>query len=291
MDQAFHLPFNPREFEKLVETDPRSKDGPVGFCALENEHLVGFVGVWDLPTRNAIGDVDHVGGIYGVGTLPHYGRKGICTTLIDRTHEYFREKDYRLSFLSTMSTLLAYGLYRKLGYADVTYFPSAYKTVQYHGTRACAPAHGKDAREELDLDTILRIYNEFSKNRTCLVVRDKEYFETLLKTEGIKSRNCIVGEQGYVMFKRSSKGIQIKEIIAATMIELNKLVKEVESKARNVVYDRAVMNDELLQIYRSRHYTILSRSYGVIMVKPLTEATFRQTYGDRFYVSGLDVGC
>jgi len=42
MDQAFHLPFNPREFEKLVETDPRSKDGPAGFCALENEHLVGL---------------------------------------------------------------------------------------------------------------------------------------------------------------------------------------------------------------------------------------------------------
>ena len=291
MDQAFHLPFNPIEFEKLVETDPRSKDGPVDFCALENEHLVGFVGVWDLPARNAIGNVDHIGGIYSVASLPHYGRKGICTTLIERTHGYFREKDYRFSFLSTMSTLLAYGLYPKLGYANVTYFPSAYKTVQYHGTSAYAPAHGENAREELDLDTTLRIYNEFSRNRTGLAVRDKEYLETLLKTEGIKSRNCVVGEQGYVMFKRSSKGIQIKEIIAATIRELNKLVKEVESKARNAVYDRAVMNDELLQIYRSRHYKIVSRSYGVIMVKPLTEATFRQTYGDRFYVSGLDVGC
>ena len=138
-----------------------------------------------------------------------------------------------------MSTLLAYGLYPKLGYANVTYFPSAYKTVQYHGTSAYAHAHGKNAREELDLDTTLRIYNEFSRNRTGLAVRDKEYLETLLKTEGIKSRNCVVGEQGYVMFKRSGKGIQIKEIIAATMRELNKLVKEVESKARNAAYERA----------------------------------------------------
>jgi len=98
MDQAFHLPFNPIEFEKLVETDPRSKDGPVDFCALENEHLVGFVGVWDLPARNAIGNVDHIGGIYSVASLPHYGRKGICTTLIERTHGYFREKRLSLFF-------------------------------------------------------------------------------------------------------------------------------------------------------------------------------------------------
>jgi hypothetical protein len=52
------------------------------------------------------------------------------------------------------------------------------------------------------------------------------------------------------------------------------------------------MDNKVLQIYRARKYMLLSRSNAVAMIKPLTAAvSFKQTYGDKFYVGGLDVGC
>lgn len=51
MDHAFGWTFNPRTFGECVRIDPRLKDGPVGCCAVENDSVVGFVSVLDLPTR------------------------------------------------------------------------------------------------------------------------------------------------------------------------------------------------------------------------------------------------
>jgi len=141
-----------------------------------------------------------------VATLPSHGKRGICTALMNVAHEYFKEREYRFPFLSTMPTLTAYGLYHKLGYEDVTEFPSAYKIVQDYNTKAYIRTHEKNAREELNLDTILRIYNEFSKTKTGLVIRDKEYLKILMRIEGVTARNCIVGEEGYVIFKRDKNG-------------------------------------------------------------------------------------
>jgi len=67
------------------------------------------------------------------------------------------------------------------------------------------------------------------------------------------------------------------------------LINMVEAKSKAVVYDRAVLDGTLLQVYKSRGYMIQERSHEVMMVKPLTtNAPFTETYGDKFYVSDLD---
>jgi hypothetical protein len=71
---------------------------------------------------------------------------------------------------------------------------------------------------------------------------------------------------------------------------MNRLVELVEAKARDLIMDRDVVDKDLLQIYESRGYMIEKRSHIVIMVKPLTaDASFKQTYGDKFYLTDLDV--
>jgi len=117
LDHAFHWVFNQRQFENLIRIDPRSKNGPVGFCAVENERIIGHVGVLDLATRTLDGKVEYVGGLYGVATLPGYTRRGVCTALMDKAHQYFKEKDCLFSFLATSPTLTAIdrsGLWRQI---------------------------------------------------------------------------------------------------------------------------------------------------------------------------------
>lgn len=161
MDIAFRWPFNPRSFEDFVRIDPRLKNSPVGFCALENDSVIGFVGVLDLTTKTLDGNVEFVGGIYGVSTLPSHVRRGISTALMNMAHEHFREKGYRFSFLTTSRTIIAHAFYEKLGYTDLFESPSAYKVLE--AKRKKPAVKGKTVK--LDFDKILKIHAEYAKGK------------------------------------------------------------------------------------------------------------------------------
>jgi len=285
MDQALSWLFNPQKEEELINFDPRLKNSPVGYCALENDHVVGFVGVMDLATRTLDGTIERAGGISGVATLPSYARRGISTTLMERAHQYFREQGYRFSFLNTSRSLIAYAYYQKLGYTDATEFPSAYKT--FRKTKTSKPA--QSGKKRPNWKRILEIYDQCSSQKTGLVVRGKDYFEMLAKGETIQPEKTIMTEIGYVFLKEEKEMILIREIIAPTIEETIRLIEEVEEKARMMVIDRVVLDNKILQTYQSRGYMVLNRSYVVLMVKPLRKsATFRQVYGDKFYRSDAD---
>lgn len=285
MDNAFRWPFNPRVFESFVKGDPRSRDSPVGFCAVKNDLPIGFVGVLHLYTQTLEGTVERVGGIYGVATLPSHTRKGVSTALMNKAHQYFTEKGFRFSFLTTSRTLIAHAFYEKLGYLDVVQYPSAYKVV----------AHKKgelSTNKEIakfDFDKILKVYHEFSRDKTGFVIRDKEYLKMLKKGERITAKQCIISEKGYAIFRKDREGVWIRELIALTADDMEKLVSQIEQQARDVIYDRMVLNNALLKVYGSRGYMISRESHSVLMAKPLTaNASIKQAYGDKFFMTSLD---
>jgi len=290
MDNAFGWPFNPRMYERLVKIDPRLRNSLVGFCAVENGRAIGYVGVMDLATRTLNGNVEYVGGIYGVATLPSHARKGISTALMNRVHEHFKERKYRFSFLCTSRTLVAYSMYQKLGYTDLLERPSAYKVLNLKKAKATV----EQRSGKLDFDRLLKIYNKFMKGKTGFVVRDKAYLTMLKKTGYFGGKDCIIEKDGYVIFKSNvggtwSKATWLRELVALNAKEMNRLVGLVEAKAKDLIMDRYVPDKALLQVYRSRGYMIEKRSHVVIMVKPLTaDASFKQTYGDKFYLTDLD---
>jgi len=285
MYQALGWPFNPQEVEEIIKIDPRVRNSPVGYCALENNHVVSFVGVMDLATRTLDGTIELAGGISGVATLPSHARKGISTTLMQRAHQYFQEQGYRFSFLNTSTTIIAYAYYQKLGYTVATEFPSAYRIFQK--TRTSKPA--ENGKKRLDWKKILEIYDEYSTQKTGLVVRDKEYFEMLEKRGRIQPEKTIITKTGYVLLREEKEKMLIPEIISPAIDEANRLIEEVEKKAQTMVIDRVVLDKKILQAYQSRGYMVLNRSYFVLMVKPLSKsAIFRQVYGDKFYRSDAD---
>ncbi|HJX24009.1 MAG TPA: GNAT family N-acetyltransferase [Candidatus Bathyarchaeia archaeon] len=283
LEQAFGWPFNEREFNRLIKIDPRLKNGAVGFCALENGRVVSYVGAMDLATRTLDGAIERAGGIYGVATLPGYTHQGYSTALLRATHEYFKGKGYRFSFLNTSPTIIAYSVYKKLGYSDVYSCPSVYKVL--NATKATLPI-AKSPKP--DLDKVLAIYNDYVKDKVGLVVRDRAYLELLAKDKWLTSKRTICTGNGYVVFKKEQYSTAILELVARNRAEAEELLKTVESKAGGSVFARAVFDKAVREIYLSRGYTFLNEGHGVFMVKPLEkDAHFKQVYGDNFFQTRL----
>jgi GNAT superfamily N-acetyltransferase len=284
LEQAFGWPFSELEFNRFIKLDPRLKNGAVGFCALENGKVVSYVGVMDLATRALDGTVEPAGGVYGVATLPGYTRRGFSTTLFKTTHEYFKGKGYRFSFLNTSRALVAYSLYKKLGYSDVYSYPSVYKVL---GATKAAPS--KMETQKLDLDRILALYNKCVRNKVGLAIRDRAFLQMLVKDKRLTSKETFCTDKGYVVFMKDRYFTRILELVALSKAEAAELIKTVEGKARGVIFGRAIIDKTLRQIYSSQGYAILNEGHGVFMVKPLESgALFSLAYGEDFFQTSLD---
>lgn len=290
LDHAFGWPFNARTFESLIRLDPRLRNSPVGFFAVENGAVVGSVGVMDLATRTVDGSIEFVGGIYGVATLPSHVRRGVSTALMNATHEYLMEKSYRFSFLWTSRTLVAHAMYKKLGYLDWLERSTAYKVLEIKKNKRTE----KEKTTKIDLENVLKIYNKCVKSKAGLVVRDKAYMKMLRRTESLSAKDFIIDKEEYAIFKTNVGGpwiraTWIRELVASNTRAMNKLLERIEEKSKDLIFDRAISDDSLLEVYKSRGYMIQKRSHGVLMVKPLTSnASFMQTYGNKFYLTSLD---
>jgi GNAT superfamily N-acetyltransferase len=285
LDHAFNWVFDERQFNDFAKIDPRLKNGPVGFCALENGRIIGYVGVMDLATRTLEGTTEHVGGLYGVTTLPGFTRRGVFTALMNKAHEYFGEEGYRFSLLGTSPALVAHRLYEKLGYTNVVEYLSAYKVVRdkSRSVRVEGLVSAFEPRK------ILNIYNKATKGMTGLVVRDIAYLRMLRRVEGIKPKQCLLGDECYVIFREDKSATWVRELVTADKKETEKLVIAIERLPKAIVYNRAIMDKNLLEVYRSRDYIIQEKGYAVMMCKPLAVgASFMQTYGDKFFLTRLD---
>lgn len=286
---AFGWPFNPQRFEEIAKEDPCYKDSPIGFCAVENGKVVSYVGVMELKTRNLDGEVEGVGGIYGVSTLPSHARRGISTKLMERVHEYLREKSYRFSFLVTSKALVAYQLYLKFGYRDAVEFPSVQKIIRRRKGEQCEQ---REEKSSVDWNEILELYNRFTANKTGFVVRDEQRFKLLRKYYGIKPEMVLRTGRAYCIFKRHEDtfypSTQILEVAALKTGDAINLIRQVEEGAESAVYANVVLDSKVLKAYEALGYMIEHKSYDVLMVNEFSDISFEEAYGEKFYISLLD---
>ena len=286
IDQALWELLNPIEFEEEIKGDPRLKLSPVGYAAIKESHIVGFVGVMDMVTRSLDGSEVKVGGIWDVATHPAHTRKGIATNLMQRAHQYFQERDYPFSLLTTGRDSIAYQFYQKLGYEEALTFPSAYKLLR----KTEKSAQRANIKKKPDWNRLLEIHRQATSDRTGLVIRTKQYLRMLELRKIIHPEKTIQTEEGYALLKEDKGSVTIKEIMAPTKRETTRLIKRIEEKAPKTVIDRLVLDDKVLDAYRSQGYMILMQSYSVLMAKSLAKLTgFEQAYGDRFYLSSVDL--
>jgi GNAT superfamily N-acetyltransferase len=286
IDLAFWWPISPADMEKVINLDIRLKNGPVGFCAVENGKLAGFVGVLDIPTKTVSGKEEMVGGIWCVATSPSFARRGICKMLMDKAHRYFKDKRCPFSFLQTSRTLIAYAIYVKMEYVEiekVNRYPEAYKVFQKDQVE-------KKPETRLDPEKIRGIYQEFVKDRTGFVIRQKDFVRMFSQRRRFEEKKSFQQENGYALLFESSNVIKIQELISRDDVTFNKLLDQVEAAARNGVIDRMITDEKLLKIYKSRGYCIYEEGdHGVFMVKKLADIDFQEVYGEAFHIGILDL--
>ena len=149
-----------------------------------------------------------------------------------------------------------------------------------------------EKRPSVNWNKILELYNKFTANKTGFVVRDEKRLELLRKYYGIKPEMIIQTERAYCIFKKHEDSFysstQLMEVAALKVGEAIKLIRRVEKRAESVVYDHVVPGSKILKVYRALGYTIEHRSYDVLMVKELSDMSFKEAYGEKFHISILD---
>lgn len=283
MHQALGWPLDHRELEEIIEVDHRL-NGPVGFCALEDNCLAGFVGVLDIPTKTFSGN-QKVGGIWGVATNPTFAHRGVFKALMARSHEYFKRKKYPFSFLFTSRTLIAYDFYKKLGYKDldwVDHISSAYKLC--HGVGF----EDQENKKSLDWNRIHDQYNKSVKDKTGFVIRPDNFGVVFKTRKRVDESKSIQVNNGYALLTESEGVVRIREIIASDESSYNDMLDWIEKHAEKAVVDRMVIDKKLEEIYKSREFLIQRNDYGTLMVKRLGNLSLSAAYGDKFSIRSLD---
>jgi GNAT superfamily N-acetyltransferase len=285
MDMAFWWPISPQGMEEKITSDDRFKDGPVGFCAVEHDRLKGYVGVMDIPTKTASGKTEMVGGIWAVATNPAYARKGICKTLMEKAHQYFRSRDYRFSFLCTGRTIIAYRIYREMEYEEVdsvNQIKAVYKVLN-------KPKREKtNASSSLDSDRIFHIYQQFVQNKVGFALRQRDFAAMYAKRKRYDPKKSILKPKGYALLLDSENVTKVRDMTALDYDTYGELIDETEYHAQNGVVNGSVDDDKLVELYRSKGYLVQNGHNGVVMVKSLKEAGFEEVYGRSFYIGALD---
>ena len=285
MELGFWSPLSPTKFEELIDLDLRLKNGPVGFCAVENGRLAGFVGVMDIPTRTVDGSEETVGGIYDVATNPMFAKRGICKVLMDGAHQYFEEKKYNFSFLLTLRTIIAYAFYKKLNYIEIekyNQFPIAYKVMR------------KD-KEQKKYDMkffpkkIEEIYRKYIREKTGFTQRQKDFIKLFMQWGFSDLKKSFYQENGYALLTEIRSTIKIKELVSLDDQTYDKMLERIESTAQAGVIDRLVNDERLLKIYKSRGYRIQEGDHAVFMVKKMGDFEFEEIYGDNFHIGAMDL--
>lgn len=120
---ALGFALTPEHATHVRRTDPRPFSC-LAVCAVEDDLVVGHVGVFRLPMITTEGRED-VGGVWAVSTHPQYAGRGVASRLLEEAHARMRAAGLRFSTLGTDRSRGAYRLYRRNGYEDMNIWATA----------------------------------------------------------------------------------------------------------------------------------------------------------------------
>ena len=285
MDLAFWWPITPKAMEEKISLDARLKNSPVGFCAVQGGRLAGYVGVMDIPTNTLSGEIETVGGVWSVATNPGQARRGICKTLMGKAHDYFRSRNYRFSFLCTGRTIIAYAIYKKMGYQEiemVNQLKCVYKVLD----RAAPERAG--VLPQIDPKRIYQIYSKFAEGKTGFVIRQEDFVTMYSVRKKFDQKKSILKSNGYALLAETENVIRVRDLAALDYDTYGELIDETEQLAQRGIINGSVADEALVDLYRSKGYRLQSGHSGVMMVKQLTQASADEVYGSSFYLAPLD---
>jgi ribosomal protein S18 acetylase RimI-like enzyme len=287
MDSAFGFTWHPQDIIKRRKADERYKY-PFGFCLMKGKTLAGFVGVMDIPVKTIDGKTEKVGGIHSVATHPMYIHQGIASVLMDVAHNHFQKLGYRFSFLCTSKSLVAYSLYEKLGYKDFTSLNKLFRAYKIFPKRGQREEKKITKQIKADFQLIEDFYCRATANRTGFATRIKNWGKSMTITKRIIPQNIFVEKDGYAFITTGGGVTYIIEFIANTAKTYLTILNRIKKLHSQILIDSYFDDKRRVRIYQEQGFVFRQGTYFSFMYKPLTNVSFEQMFGNKFYLSALD---
>ena len=284
--QAFGWPITEAAVKRYLKHDKRWMD-IVGVYAIERGRTIGQVIPLKIRTRTSEGE-ETVGGIAGVTVVPGKARKGIATALMKAAHDILRDNGIRISFLLTTEFLVAYGMYRKLGYFDATSFSSAQKLVKVARKpkdMVLRPYRKKDWKRTD------RIYRHGTRRLLGFVVRERAFLNKKIDTTPLTRENIVFVQdekaEGYVVFSPAEDLVTVREIVCSNGRSFNRIMALVEAEAAGKYVLSYLQTSRLARRRLERRgYTVDRTTWGRIMVAPLVRGLSNKKLSEMYDFGG-----
>ncbi len=265
---CFHHTYSKEHVDEMVKADKRIPDWGGELYAVDGDNVLGTVGML-YPRIKTKDGIETVGGIRNVCTRPSASRKGVARMLMEEAHERMEEKGLRFSFLMTSKSLVAYELYKKMGYRDTHRYPVAFKKTNKKTSSI-------EFREKEDPEYVRSLYKKSVKDLHGLIVREEDFWE-MARARGWPDISklkiaYLKGERiGYAMFNRRRKQMDCAELAVDERRYLPCLIEALEAEAEGVEIVFYYVNPNYKDVFSDKGYTLYDDTWSRIMVKECKE--------------------
>jgi GNAT superfamily N-acetyltransferase len=281
----------PQQMDYWVKIDERLIGTPVGVCAIIDGEIAGFVGIMEIPTRNKHGETEMVGGLWAISTRPKYARQGVAGHLLEAAENHFRSKGYRLSLLTTAHSLISYRGYVSFGYREVEKvngYSHFYKIPRRSAKADPFPPPPKGKVAKLDLKQVLANFNRYAANHCGFINRLPGASKEQQQMGYFESRYSTVLDDGHLLASSMMGSVWVSEIIAFKQKTARELIQKATELSGAGIYVRYVFDPMVAGVLEKLSFRQDAGSFGVLMAKPLANASFEDVYDDTFLWSSAD---
>ncbi len=167
------------EWLKYHERDPGVKPENT-FIAYVNGKPAGLVQVVERKVK-IVGEVSiDVAGIANVCVHPSYRGLGLSRETLAKVHEYYSNKGFIAAGLLAGYGSLAHSVYERLGYVNILHIESLMLSINdvsfISSKMLCGSKWSTKTISEEDLDVLMKLYSESTRELTGVIVRDRDYW-------------------------------------------------------------------------------------------------------------------
>jgi len=284
-------PITPKLLEELRSGDLRYMRDFGMFGVTREGTVASGLLLMRFPTQTMQGGLE-VGGVSAVSTRPDFARRGLMTAIMNRTHEYFRERDLEYSVLTSSRRLGAMAMYQQHGYSEIDHSEVAVKHPNQPRTRSPESILVRPFTEA-DVDSVDNVYKRAVEGSTGFVCRPKNFLKARKYSQGVEikpAENMRVVQRedsitGYVYWEPNQRVSESPEIMALDEVSFHALLADAERRNPDVAV--LVWCDGLTDLevgwLSEAGYQAPLEAYGSFLVKSLREKTdsnrIRRIYG------------
>jgi GNAT superfamily N-acetyltransferase len=248
-----------------------------------------------LPTQTAQGKLE-VGGVSAVSTRPDHARRGLMTAIMNRAHEYFRERELEYSVLTSSRRLGAMAMYQRLGYSEIDHSEVAVKQPNQPRIGSTDDITVRSF-SETDIDDVDLVFKRAVEGSTGFICRPKNFLKARKYSMGVEikpAENMRIVERdgsvtGYAYWEPNQKASESPEIMALDETSFHALLADAERRNPDVAVLVSCdgLTDMEIRWLNEAGYQAPVEAYGSFLVKSLKGETDSNRIGIMY---GVDSG-